>query len=58
MKKNFPISLNLRQKVIIGIAFCIAIIAAISILSYMNLAEIEKKVHFVENATDLSNSIL
>lgn len=58
MRSKFMIHLNLRQKVIIGVAFCIAIIAAISILSYMNLAEIEKKINFVENAIDLSNSIL
>ncbi|OGP58596.1 MAG: hypothetical protein A2V65_09270 [Deltaproteobacteria bacterium RBG_13_49_15] len=58
MRTRFAIHLNLRQKVSVGIAFCIVIIATISILSYTNLAEIEKKVHFVENATDLSNSIL
>jgi len=58
MIKKFPISLNLRQKVVLGTAFCVAIIAIISILSFRNLVEIEKKVHLVEIATDLSSTIL
>jgi signal transduction histidine kinase len=42
--------------VVIGV--CIVIVGGIGALSYRNLTDIDSKIHFLEIATDLSNSIL
>lgn len=52
------IHLNMRQKIIMGMIFCIFIISAIGGLSYNHLIEIESKIHFMEKVADLSNNIL
>jgi signal transduction histidine kinase len=54
----FPASLNIRQKVILGLTIMLLVITAIGLMSYHYLREIERKQHFVEVADDLSNTIL
>ncbi len=58
MGLTFPASLNIRQKVILGLTVMLAVITAIGLMSYHYLREIERKQHFVEVADDLSNTIL
>ncbi len=55
---TFPASLNIRQKVILGLTIMLVVITAIGLISYHYLREIERKQHFVEVADDLSNTIL
>lgn len=58
MSLSFPSSLNIRQKVILGLTIILLIITSIGLMSYHYLREIERKQHFVEVADDLSNTIL
>jgi two-component system, NtrC family, sensor kinase len=58
MGSKIPFYLNIRQKVMVGLALCMVIIGSIGGISYRNLREIERKQHFVEIADDLSNIIL
>jgi len=51
-------SLNLRQKIIIGISLFFVAVAIVGLLSYRNLRVIEKKIRFVEIADDLQNIVL
>ena len=55
---NVPWHLNLRQKVMLGLATGIIAIGFIGIVSYHYLQVIELKQHFVEVADDLSNKTL
>jgi len=55
---NIPWHLNLRQKVMLGLATGIIAIGFIGIVSYHYLQVIELKQHFVEVADDLSNKTL
>jgi len=55
---NVPWHLNLRQKVMLGLATGIIAIGFIGIVSYHYLQVIELKQHFVELADDLSNKTL
>jgi signal transduction histidine kinase len=55
---RIPWNLNLRQKVILGLAAGILAIGFIGIVSYHYLRAIELKQHFVEVADDLSNITL
>ena len=55
---RIPWKLNLRQKVIFGLAAGILAIGFIGIVSYHYLSAIERKQHFVEVADDLSNITL
>ena len=57
MKKEI-FSLNLRQKIIIGISLFFVAVAIVGLLSYRNLRVIEKKIRFVEIADDLQNIVL
>jgi len=52
------ISLNLRQKIILGISLFFLAVAIVGLLSYRNLKVIEKKIRFVEIADDLQNIVL
>lgn len=56
MNKSF--SLNIRQKVIVGLTICLLAIGFVGGNSYRFLREIERKQHLVEIADDLSNIIL
>lgn len=58
MEDMFPSFLNIRQKIMVGLTFGLAIIGFIGGLSYHYLKAIERKQHFVEVADDLSNIIL
>ena len=58
MRWNIPLYLNIRQKVIVGLAVSMVVIGSIGGMSYRYLREIERKQHFVETADDLSNVIL
>lgn len=51
-------SLNIRQKVILGLSLCMLVIGSIGGISYHNLREIERKQHVVELADDLGNTVL
>lgn len=51
-------SLSIRNKVIIGLSLSLLAVVFIGSLSYSYLAAIEKKLHVVEIADDLSNIIL
>jgi signal transduction histidine kinase len=51
-------SLSIRNKVIIGLTLSLLAVVFIGSLSYSYLATIEKKLHVVEVADDLSNIIL
>jgi two-component system NtrC family sensor kinase len=51
-------TLSIRQKVIIGLTLSLLAVVFIGSLSYSYLAAIEKKLHVVEVADDLSNIIL
>lgn len=55
---KMPWKLNLRQKVILGLATGILAIGFIGVVSYHYLRVIELKQHFVEVADDLSNKTL
>ena len=55
---RIPWKLNLRQKVILGLAAGILGIGFIGVVSYHYLRAIEFKQHFVEVADDLSNITL
>jgi two-component system NtrC family sensor kinase len=55
---RIPWNLNLRQKVILGLAAGILAIGFIGVVSYHYLRAIELKQHFVEVADDLSNITL
>ncbi len=55
---RFPWKLNLRQKVILGLAAGILAIGFIGLVSYHYLGVIELKQQFVETAEDLSNKTL
>ncbi len=55
---NIPFYLNIRQKVIAGLAIGMLAIGFIAGISYRYLSEIEVKQHFAEIADDLSNLIL
>ena len=55
---RIPWKLNLRQKVILGLAAGILAIGFIGVVSYHYLRAIELKQHFVEVADDLSNITL
>jgi len=52
------ISLNLRQKIILGISLFFVALAIEGLLSYRNLKVIERKIRFVEIADDLQNIVL
>lgn len=52
------IRLNMRQKVTIGFLVCLLAIGAVGGASYLNLAEMERKIELVEGVDDLSNLIL
>jgi len=56
ISKSF--SLNIRQKVIVGLTLCLLAIGFIAGNSYRFLREIERKQRLVEIADDLSNIIL
>lgn len=58
MRWNFPLYLNIRQKIIVGLSLCVLIIGSIGGISYRYLHEIERKQRLVEIADDLSNIIL
>ncbi|WP_449245035.1 ATP-binding protein [Desulfobacca acetoxidans] len=53
-----PFSLNIRQKVIVGLVVSIMAVVAIAAISYYYLHQIELKQHVVEIADDLSNTTL
>lgn len=55
---NRSFSLNIRQKVIVGLTICLLAIGFIGGNSYRFLREIERKQRLVEIADDLSNIIL
>lgn len=55
---NKFLSLNIRQKVIVGLTLCLLAIGFIAGNSYRFLREIERKQRLVEIADDLSNIIL
>ncbi len=57
-KFRLPIYLNIRQKIIVGLSICILAVGCIGFLSHHYLRKIEKKVHFVQIADDLKNTIL
>jgi two-component system NtrC family sensor kinase len=50
--------LNIRQKVVVGLALTMAMMAVIAFFSYDYLRQIERKQHFSVIADDLSNMIL
>ncbi len=58
MRWTFPLYLNIRQKIIVGLSLCVLIIGSIGGISYRSLHEIERKQRLVEIADDLSNIIL
>lgn len=57
-KFRLPITLNIRQKIIVGLSICIVAVGCIGFLSHHYLRKIEKKVHFVHIADDLKSTIL
>ena len=52
------ISLNIREKIIVGLTICLLVIGFVGVNSYRFLRQIEQKEHLVEVADDLSNIIL
>jgi two-component system, NtrC family, sensor kinase len=58
MRSPFRFSMNIRQKVIVGLTLMLVIVSTLGTLSYHHLLAIERKQHFVEEADDLSNTIL
>lgn len=58
MRRVFPVHLNIRQKVIVGLTIIMIIIGSIGGMSYHYLLEIERKQRFVETADDLRDVIL
>ncbi|GLI32960.1 sensor histidine kinase [Desulforhabdus amnigena] len=54
----FPLYLNIRQKVLVGLILCIFAIGSIGMMSLNNLKAIEKKQHLLQVADDLGNIIL
>jgi len=58
MKKWLEKKLNIRQKIAIGFGVLTIAVAVVGGLSYRYLLDIERKIHFVEFADDLSNTIL
>ncbi len=58
MKRWIEKKLNIRQKIACGLGLLTVAVAMVGGLSYKYLLEIEKKIHFVEFADDLSNTIL
>jgi signal transduction histidine kinase len=58
MRSGSRFSLSIRKKVIIGLTICLSAVVFIGGLSYRYLIAIEKKLHVVEIADDLSNTIL
>jgi len=51
-------SINIRQKIVLGMTVCLIAIGLLGGVSYHSLLSIETKVHFLEVAQDLSNTIL
>jgi len=51
-------SINIREKIIVGLAICILVIGFIGVNSYRFLHQIEQKERLVEVVYDLSNTIL
>jgi signal transduction histidine kinase len=58
MKKWLEKKLNIRQKIAMGLGVLTVGVAVVGGLSYKYLLDIERKIHFVEFADDLSNTIL
>lgn len=58
MRWTFPLYLNIRQKIIVGLSLCVLIIGSVGAISYRYLHEIERKQRLVEIADDLRNVIL
>lgn len=54
----WPLRLNIRQKVVIGLAFVYLAILVVGGFSYFLLTEMERKAEFVSLCDDLNNSIL
>ncbi|SFM90736.1 ATP-binding protein [Thermodesulforhabdus norvegica] len=54
----WPLRLNIRQKIIIGLAFVYLTILLVGGLSYFLLTEMKRKAEFVSICDDLNNSIL
>jgi len=50
--------LNIRQKVSVGLAAGLLLLAGVALISFQYLQEVERKLHFVQEADDLSNIIL
>jgi len=55
---RFPITLNIRQKVMAGFSLLVIVICSFGTVSYSYLREVELKQRFVEAADDLRNFIL
>ena len=58
MQSPLQFSLNIRQKIIVGLTLLLVVVGSIGGMSYHHLAAVERKQHFVEVAHDLSNTIL
>lgn len=58
MDLPFKRKLNIRQKIAYGLVALTVCVVVLGGLSYKYLLDIEKKIHFVEFADDLSNAIL
>lgn len=58
MRWTFPIYLNIRQKVIVGLTISVLGLASVAGMSFRYLREIELKQRLVEFADDLGNIIL
>lgn len=58
MRRSFRFTLNIRQKVIVGLTAILLIVGSLAVLSYHHLVAVERKQRFVEIADDLSNTIL
>lgn len=58
MRLPFKKKLNIRQKIAFGLGVLTVCVVALGGLSYRYLLDIEQKIHFVEFADDLSNTIL
>ena len=52
------LNLNIRQKVSVGLAIGLLLLVGVALISFQYLQEVERKLHFVQVADDLSNIIL
>jgi signal transduction histidine kinase len=58
MPLTISFKLNIRQKVSVGLVVCLLLVVGVAVVSFQYLQDVERKLHFVQVADDLSNIIL